>query len=115
DRARVHQAAASSLAPARRSSRTFNALSEMTIDAAPITSATPVAPTSSTVMRGMLRKLFITVVSSAVRIRTVGLLAPHLAIAPAAVLVDGASNFEASSTATEPRSACTERAERIAL
>src|SRR4029077_17225814 len=45
DRAGVHQAAASSvllLAP-RRSSSVFSAVSEMTIAAAPITSATPVA------------------------------------------------------------------------
>ena len=62
----------------------------------------------------MLRKLFIAPVSSAVRTIRVGLLAPHLASAAAACLVDGVSKAEASRTATLPRSAWTERAERIA-
>ena len=65
-------------------------------------------------MRGMLRKLFIAPVSSAVRTIRIGPLAPHLASASAAVLVEGVSKLEASRTATESRSAWTERAERIA-
>ena len=86
----------------------------MTTAAAPITSATPAAPTSSTWVRGKLRKLFIAPVSSAVRTTRIGFLAPHLASAWAAVLVEGVSKLEASRTATESRSAWTESAERIA-
>ena len=62
----------------------------------------------------MLRKLFIAPVSSAVRTIRTGFFAPHFASAAAADLVDGVSKSDASRTATEPRSAWTERAERIA-
>ena len=65
-------------------------------------------------MRGMLRKLFIAPVSSAVRITRVGLFAPHFSSAAAACLVEGVSKTEASRTAMLPRSPWTESAERIA-
>src|SRR5262249_52605961 len=91
-----------------------SAFSEITTEPAPITSATPAAPTSSTWTRGMLRKLFIAPVSSAVTMTRTVLSAPHFASALEAALVDGVSYAEASRTATEPRSAWTDRADRIA-
>src|SRR5262249_25257280 len=82
-----------------------SAPSESTREAAPITSATPIAPTSTTVTLSMLRKLFRAPVSSASRTTRVGRVASHLASAWAAALVDGVSNAAGSTTAMLPRSA----------
>src|SRR5262249_40862164 len=69
--------------------RVSSACSETTSEAAPITSATLIAPTSATVTRAMLRKLFSAPVSSAASTTRVGRLAPHFSSAWAATLVEG--------------------------
>ena len=81
DVARVHQPSLSF--------SVSSAFSESTSEAAPITSATPIAPTSATVTRAMLRKLLSAPVSSASRTTSVGRFAPHFSSACAAALVDG--------------------------
>src|SRR5262249_5436475 len=91
-----------------------SAFSEITSEAAPITSATPIPLTSATRARSRVRKLLAAPVSSASRTISEGPFAPHFSSAWAASLVEGVSKAEASRTPTEPRSACTERAERIA-
>ena len=63
----------------------------------------------------MLRKLFSAPVSSPPNTIRVERFAPHFSSASAALLVEGVSKADASSTATLPRSAWTESAARIAL
>ncbi len=104
-----------SISPPLAPSSFSSASSERTSEAAPITSATPIAPTSATWTRWMLRKLFSAPVSSPSITISVERFAPHFSRASAALLVEGVSKAEASRIATLPRSAWTESAERIAL
>src|SRR6059058_2924169 len=77
-------------------------------------SATPATVAGRTLTRGRLRKLFAATVSSASRTTSVGSRAPHFASSSAARFVPGSSNVDASSTAIEPRAACTDSAPRSA-
>src|SRR4051794_12467030 len=105
--ARVHAVTAIAV---RRS----RAGSETTRRAAPTTSAIPERSTWSTSTSGMLRNERAAVSSPSASTTSTLPSPPSLSRALTAALVEGASKVEASSTASEPRSACSDRAARSA-
>src|SRR3954451_9341433 len=105
--ARVHFDAAFSVSRA-------SAASDTTIRAWPITSAMPTASACMTLTSRRLRNDFTAVSSPSVSTTRMLPSPSNPAIASAAVRVDGVSNFDGSSAAIEPRSACTDRAARNA-
>ena len=92
-----------------------SAASEISSDAAPMMSATPASSTGSTSARSRLRNDSPAFASSPSSSTSTGCGWAQSLSSPTACLVDGASKALASKTASEPRSAWTERALRSAL
>src|SRR3954447_22446821 len=112
DLAGVHQATASFFLA--RAVTASSASDENTTEPAPIRSATPTSSEASTFTPARLRNDLKTAASSA-PVTTMSTEPPRRsAISSAACLVDGASKPAASSPNNEPRSACTDSAQRSA-
>src|SRR5579884_1376721 len=99
---------------AARATSVGSAASLTSSDAAPTMSATPASSTGSATAWRRLRKDFPASASPSVRITRVGVGAPQSDSREAARAVAGTSNREASNTASDPRPACSESAERSA-